>query len=75
MSDGRTPTEAIENATKAIDEWINEAVRQQPRPASTEPIETRVGDFPRSSRKPPSEIKKTGVVTPVFFLCVGISFA
>jgi predicted RNase H-like HicB family nuclease len=45
MSDGRTPTEAIENATKAIDEWINEAVRQQPRPASTEPIETRGRGF------------------------------
>ena len=27
MSDGNTPTEAIENATQAIDEWIDEAVR------------------------------------------------
>jgi predicted RNase H-like HicB family nuclease len=27
MSDDRTPTEAIENATQAIDEWINEAMR------------------------------------------------
>jgi antitoxin HicB len=26
-SDGSTPTEAIENATRAIDEWIDEAVR------------------------------------------------
>ena len=27
MSDGRTPNEAIENATAAIVEWIDEAVR------------------------------------------------
>ena len=27
MSDGATPAEAIANATKAIDEWIEEAVR------------------------------------------------
>ena len=27
MSDGNTPAEAIENATRAIDEWIDEAVR------------------------------------------------
>jgi len=27
-SDGSTPTEAVENATQAIDEWIEEAVRQ-----------------------------------------------
>jgi len=27
MSDDRTPTEAIENATQAIDGWINEAMR------------------------------------------------
>jgi len=33
MSDGRTPTEAIGNATHAIDEWITEAIRLE-RPAS-----------------------------------------
>jgi antitoxin HicB len=27
MSDGATPAEAIANATRAIDEWIEEAVR------------------------------------------------
>jgi len=32
MSDGRTPTEAIDNATHAIDEWIAEAIRLE-RPA------------------------------------------
>jgi antitoxin HicB len=26
-SDGRTPTEAVDNASAAIDEWIEEAVR------------------------------------------------
>ena len=39
MSDGATPAEAIANATKAIDEWIEEAVRLRravptPKPAA-----------------------------------------
>jgi antitoxin HicB len=34
MSDGRTSTEAIDNATHAVDEWIAEAIRlERPVPA------------------------------------------
>jgi antitoxin HicB len=36
MSDGRTPSEAIESASAAIDEWIEESLRLgRPIPAPT----------------------------------------
>jgi antitoxin HicB len=58
MSDGATPAEAIANATKAIDEWIEEAVRLRraiPAPSMREPMAARMAE-PRRDRESLEEV-------------------
>ena len=57
MSDGATPAEAIANATKAIDEWIEEAVRLRravPTPSRRAAMAARMAASDEPRRDPES---------------------